>query len=760
MGYVGEAIYKIRGDNSEFQKDVNETEQIAAQKTEKIGKVAKGVLVGIGAAATAAGAASIKMGMEYDSSLAKASTLFGSVEVDQQALADSMLDLSSKTGIAAADMGEALYNALSAGVPASEDMSEALAYLESNAQLARAGFTDIDTAASATISVLNAYGLSLEETDRVQKILMQTQNQGITTIGELGNTLSKVTPIAASNKVSFEQVGAAMATITAQKTPAAEATTQLRSMIKELGAYGSKASENLKAAAEGSEYAGMSFQEMMDAGADLSDVLLIMSDYAEDAGMSISDLFSDQTGGQAALVLTQQAESFTDALGEMATEADVVGEAVDKLNADPAQQMADALNELKNVGIELYENVLRPIVIAAGEAVHWMTEHKELVLTLTILVAGLALGLVVYSAAQAAAAAGTTVLTAVTGGLAAAFTALTAPITLIILAIAALVAATILIVKHWEEIKTFLLQIWTDISTFFIQIWTDVSTFFIQLWEDVSGFFIGIWETISQWFIDKITAISQTFTDVWTAISTFFTDLWTSISEFFIGIWETISGTFQAACEFVSGIFEGLSSTITDIWEGIKGVFQGVLDWFNNTFVSGWATIWSSVSSFFTGIWEGIKAAFKAPINWIIDGINKFIRGLNNVKIPDWVPLVGGKGFHLQELARLKVGLDYVPSDDFPALLHKGEAVLTADDAEIWRQQQRNGLAGMLNGLVANVIVASPALAGAGAGETVYNFEIPKLADSIVIREDADIDRISTALFDRFAAEKRSRGLF
>ena len=51
-----------------------------------------------------------------------------------------------------------------------------------------------------------------------------------------------------------------------------------------------------------------------------------------------------------------------------------------------------------------------------------------------------------------------------------------------------------------------------------------------------------------------------------------------------------------------------------------------------------------------------IKTAFKAPINWIIDGINSFIRGVNRIKVPDWVPIVGGKGFSIKEIPRLAAG--------------------------------------------------------------------------------------------------------
>ncbi len=40
---------------------------------------------------------------------------------------------------------------------------------------------------------------------------------------------------------------------------------------------------------------------------------------------------------------------------------------------------------------------------------------------------------------------------------------------------------------------------------------------------------------------------------------------------------------------------------------------------------------------------------------------------------------------------QLAVGLDYVPYDEFPALLHKGEAVLTAAEAAVWRAGKKSG---------------------------------------------------------------------
>ena len=47
----------------------------------------------------------------------------------------------------------------------------------------------------------------------------------------------------------------------------------------------------------------------------------------------------------------------------------------------------------------------------------------------------------------------------------------------------------------------------------------------------------------------------------------------------------------------------------------------------------------------------------------IIDKINSFIDGLNKIQIPDWVPGLGGKGFNIPHIPKLRVGMDFVPED-------------------------------------------------------------------------------------------------
>lgn len=78
-------------------------------------------------------------------------------------------------------------------------------------------------------------------------------------------------------------------------------------------------------------------------------------------------------------------------------------------------------------------------------------------------------------------------------------------------------------------------------------------------------------------------------------------------------------------------IFEGLGTAISWVWEN---VIKPVFDFIGFAVTNAGAifeTVFGGLGGFFAGIWLGIQNTFKGFINFIIDGINEFIRGLNDV---------------------------------------------------------------------------------------------------------------------------------
>ena len=283
---------------------------------------------------------------EAYASIRKASTMFGDVAVDQENLVNKLSKIAADTGSEISTLGEAVYQAMSAGIAPTEDMSDVLSAVEKSAKLASGGFTDTETAMSASLSVLNAYKMDIKDLDKIQGILLQTQNKGVTTVGQLGSALSKVTPTASAFGVSFEQVASSIALMTKQGTSTEIAATALSTVLSELGKDGTTASDNLEKAAQSAGKTTTSFSGLLKEGMNVSEILSLMSDYATKNGLSMVDMFGSIEAGRAALQLAgDNTEDFNDILKSMSDTTGLVQESFEK-TVTPADRLASSFNNL------------------------------------------------------------------------------------------------------------------------------------------------------------------------------------------------------------------------------------------------------------------------------------------------------------------------------------------------------------------------------------------------------------------------------
>ena len=139
-----------------------------------------------------------------------------------------------------------------------------------------------------------------------------------------------------------------------------------------------------------------------------------------------------------------------------------------------------------------------------------------------------------------------------------------------------------------------------------------------------------------------------------------------------ISVWNIITAPFRAIGKFISTVWEKVTKWFEDnnigkffeeVWKNITSVFSGVGTWFSDRFkdaVSGIKGAFNGVKTWFQNLWNGIWTVVKTPINWIIGGINSVIDGLNSlsIKVPDWVPFVGGQtwGLNIPKIPKLARG--------------------------------------------------------------------------------------------------------
>lgn len=109
--------------------------------------------------------------------------------------------------------------------------------------------------------------------------------------------------------------------------------------------------------------------------------------------------------------------------------------------------------------------------------------------------------------------------------------------------------------------------------------------------------------------------------------------------------WPTIKDVVTVSVNMITGVIGGLLQILNGLIDFIVGVFTG-----------NWERAWNGVKEIFSGIWDSIGSVLKGGLNYIIAGINTFIHGLNQLKIPDWVPEFGGMGINIPNIPYLAKG--------------------------------------------------------------------------------------------------------
>ena len=136
--------------------------------------------------------------------------------------------------------------------------------------------------------------MSADKVNNVSDMLVQTQNKGKVTVGELSSVMGKIIPTANANNVALEQLTAGYAIMTSKGIAAAETTTYMNSMFNELGKTGTTADKTLR------KVGGGSFKELMASGKSVGEVLQILEDAAKKDGLALSDMFGSAEAGKAA----------------------------------------------------------------------------------------------------------------------------------------------------------------------------------------------------------------------------------------------------------------------------------------------------------------------------------------------------------------------------------------------------------------------------------------------------------------------------
>lgn len=445
------------------QQTIEEAGQKIQAAGQKVSSVGNRLSTTVTPAVVGMGTVAVKSASDFEEAMAKVYTISGTTGDASKKLRSDIMETSSRYGIAASEIAEATYSAISAG----RSTGEAVEFVATAAQLAKAGFTESSTSIDVLTTIMNAYGKSAGDATSISDRLITTQNMGKTTVQELGESIGKAIPTASLFGVSLDNLASAYVTMTKNGVRTAESTTYISSMLNELGKNGTKASTALKAET------GKTLKQMMDGGATLNDVMQAMQNRAKKTGVSIADMFGSAEAGKAASIIAQHGSDFTSAMDGMKNSSGATAKAFETMESTGAHSFEELKVQAQNLMIQFGDDMLptvkdvlksvadllrmfrglpepvRQMIITGGILLAVIGPILSVVGNLMTIGGGLISGM---SSAVG-------VIGAVTGGAGALGGALL-PMIGIAAAVSLAIVGIVLVVKHWGEITEWAKGAW------------------------------------------------------------------------------------------------------------------------------------------------------------------------------------------------------------------------------------------------------------------------------------------------------------
>ena len=299
------------------------------------------IFSGIGISAATAFAQAAKSSYEFEQEFRKnmleVATISTQVSDDMTGFMNRVMSITQEIPIKAPEAAKALYEIVSAG----HDGADGMKILEVAAKSAIGGLTETATAADAITTILNAYNLSADKASSVSDQLFTTVRLGKTTFGELGSSIAQVAPIAAAYGIGIDEVLAAVASLTKQGTPTAEAMTKIRAAIQ----------------GTANELGDVAFQ-----GRTFQEALQLINDKADGSASKMKEMLGTDEGLAAALALTgKNARSAASDLEELRDSLGATEAAFEKMKDEASNQLILLANNIQAYLRPLGENILKEV---------------------------------------------------------------------------------------------------------------------------------------------------------------------------------------------------------------------------------------------------------------------------------------------------------------------------------------------------------------------------------------------------------------
>lgn len=611
-------------------------------------------LLATGAVIVGAGIAATKMAGDFQAGITSLSTGAGEAQSNLKMVGDGILGLATSTGTSTKQLTDGMYMIESAGYHGAAGLD----VLKAAAEGAKVGNADLGTVANGVTTIMTDFASQNVNATQATNTLVATVASGKTTMQELSASLSGVLPTASAAGVGLTDVMSAMATMTGEGVPAANAATYLRQTIMNLSAPSKGTSDALKSiglsaqqvsdgiktslpntldmitTALGKKFPAGSLQynealsKIAGGSKQLQGILDLTGQHMYTLQNNFGQIDNSVTGtGNKINGFSQVQQNFNFKLAQAQEVIETtgikigtallpaVGRLLSAFTSPGFQSFATAVGNLLVTAVNGLANALNVLIPIVSNVVSFFQHNQAAMVALQgvlMIVAGVIGGLLVQAFVA---------WTIATWAQVVATWALAGPFIIAGIIIALVIFGIILAIQHWGAITAWFQGVWGAVSSWFMGIIHAVGAFFVSVWQGIASFFTGLWQGIitglqAAWnFIVNIVkigieivlvvlfapiiAIAALF--IWLyQHNTYFQMLVDAIVNFFKGCFAWVQSAWTATINWLVGLWNGLVGFASALWAKVSeviraGFFAAI------AFVQG---IWQQISSFFINAWN------------------------------------------------------------------------------------------------------------------------------------------------------------
>ncbi|WP_142426959.1 phage tail tape measure protein [Enterococcus durans] len=549
------------------------------------------------------GVAAAKVGGDFEEQMSRVKAISGATGKSFDELRQQAVDLGAKTAFSAKESAAGMENLASAGFSAQEIMKAMPGLLD----LAAVSGGDVALASENTATALRGFGLEASEAGHVADVFARAAADTNAEVGDMGEALKYVAPVANSMGISLEETAAAIGIMSDAGIKGSQAGTTLRGALSRL-ARPTKAMQDtmdnlgvsfydadgkmkpLKTQVEllKKAFEGLTPEQQQNAlvtlyGQESLSGMMALIDKGPDSLGKLTKSLKDSDGAADDMARTMQ-DNMNSSIEQMFGAFESAAIVIQKILAPSIRKVADAISGLVEkfvsapestqkliVAIGLIVAAIGPLIFMIGSVIIWINRVK-----------------VAFKALSES--------SKLFSGLSKAMGLLTNPVFLVIAVVALLVVGFIYLWNTSEDFRNFWIGLWEGIKSavssaveWIQNAWKSTGEWFNNLWKSIKEGADNVWNTIQEapgkaadWIKNK----------------------WTEIKEFFSNIWDGIK-------EAASSAWEGIVNILAPYVIAIKNVFQPMIDFFTN--------LWSQIGSIAGSAWEIIKTAVMGPILLLID---------------------------------------------------------------------------------------------------------------------------------------------